>query len=343
MGRLGRRGNGRKSKAGRKNTGDGEHYVVEAILSDALVGGLQMYEVKWAGYGSDHDQWINEADLNCPELLGEYRATHAANTADVSGFYELMNGMRDCPPIVVTNTVDTDGGPRDFEFINSSIYTDDVPRPCTPLFACACTDGCEAACACVRGRSYGADGRVLVAPHTPLLECGPQCACDMRCWTRVVQRGTRVKLEIRRFARKGWGVVARGAVARGSFVAEYVGELITFEEAEARGKVDVARGLTYLFDLDMAGSGRDVADFSIDAHRHGNVSHFFNHSCEPNMDVYPVYIEHRDPRLHRLGFFAARDIAAGEELTFDYNPSAEPGAAMFACACGAPTCRGNIL
>ncbi|KAJ1777035.1 hypothetical protein LPJ77_001648 [Coemansia sp. RSA 2523] len=318
------------------------HYVVEEIVNDALVGGIQMYEVKWEGYSEEHNQWLAASSLSCPELLAKYHKAQTVNTADVSAFYTLLRNAHDCPPIVVTNCVDAEGAPSDFEFINNSIYSEDVPRPCTPMLACTCTDGCEAACSCVSDRYYDKQGRVQVEPRTVLMECGPQCGCDKQCWTRVVQGGTSVKYEIRRFALKGWGVVARTRVARGTFMAEYVGELITFEEAEERGAADSARGLTYLFDLDMASSG-DVADFTVDAKRRGNISHFFNHSCAPNMDLHPVYIEHRDPRLHRLAFFAARDIEPGEELTFDYNPSVESAGARFKCACGEPTCRTFIF
>ena len=52
---------------------------------------------------------------------------------------------------------------------------------------------------------------------------------------------------------------------------------------------------------------------------YGNVSHFVNHSCNPNLVVYCVWINTLDPRLPRICLFANRKIAKGEELTFDYN------------------------
>ncbi|KAJ2474618.1 hypothetical protein IWW47_006670, partial [Coemansia sp. RSA 2052] len=110
--------------------------------------------------------------------------------------------------------------------------------------------------------------------------------------------------------------------------------------AESRGLEDNSQGLTYLFDLDREFAG-DVADFSIDAKNYGNVSHFFNHSCSPNMAAHAVYIEHRDPRLHRLAFFTTREVCAGEELTFDYSPAAVVGEGLqtVTCHCGADNCR----
>ncbi|KAJ1845396.1 hypothetical protein LPJ70_002519 [Coemansia sp. RSA 2708] len=319
-------------------------FEVEAILQDVVFHGQRWYEVKWAGYPDSENSWVRHDYLSCPELLAAYRPTRAPNTADVSPFYRILDNAHGLYPIVVTNTVDDVGAPPNFEYINASIYSDDVPRPCTPLFPCTCAGACADDCPCVDARYYDDDRRVQVPLGAALMECGPQCACDSTCWTRVVQGASSVKFEIRRFAHKGWGVVARAAVPHGTFVSEYVGELITFEQAEERGAADSARGLTYLFDLDMACGASDVADFTVDAKRQGNVAHFFNHSCAPNMEIRPVYIEHRDPRLHRLAFFAARDIAAGEELTFDYNPSGGSGGGpMFACACGAATCRHSIF
>lgn len=64
-------------------------------------------------------------------------------------------------------------------------------------------------------------------------------------------------------------------IKKGSFVTEYVGEVITNEEAEQRGKVYDAEGRTYLFDLDYNGGD---CPFTVDAARYGNVSHFMNHS-----------------------------------------------------------------
>lgn len=57
---------------------------------------------------------------------------------------------------------------------------------------------------------------------------------------------------------------------------------------------------------------------------------FLNHACDPS-----AYLDGR-----RLT--AARDIAAGDEVTFDYDTTEWDMASPFVCACGAPTCRGTI-
>lgn len=59
---------------------------------------------------------------------------------------------------------------------------------------------------------------------------------------------------------------------------------------------------------------------------------YINHSCDPNVFVYSV---------ERQRFILAmRDIAAGEELTFDYSINAADGA-VWDCRCGAVNCRGR--
>ncbi|RPJ84220.1 MAG: SET domain-containing protein-lysine N-methyltransferase, partial [Acidobacteria bacterium] len=67
---------------------------------------------------------------------------------------------------------------------------------------------------------------------------------------------------------------------------------------------------------------------------------YFNHACAPNCEAVTeqrrVYLE------------ALRTIAAGEELTYDYQlgrgrwPTAE-WERRYACGCGAGTCRGTML
>lgn len=117
-------------------------------------------------------------------------------------------------------------------------------------------------------------------------------------------------------------------IKAGALIEEYVGEIITTDEAEKRGLVDQQRGITYLFDLDaFVGANTDEpknahwptrSTYCLDANYYGNVTHFINHSCVPNIASYAVMINNADPTMHRIAFFATRDINAGEELVFDY-------------------------
>ena len=55
-----------------------------------------------------------------------------------------------------------------------------------------------------------------------------------------------------------------------------------------------------------------------------------NHSCEPNVGI-----------QGQICFYAMRDIAAGEELAFDYATGDDDDWQM-ECQCGVPSCRGTI-
>lgn len=124
------------------------------------------------------------------------------------------------------------------------------------------------------------------------------------------------------------------------WLTNIVTQIITTEEAERRGHIYDKEGATYLFDLDYVDD-----EYTVDAAHYGNISHFVNHSvssvctvkqynnvlykqtnlhnlsvqCDPNLQVYNVFIENLDERLPRIAFFATRPISAGEELTFDYK------------------------
>ena len=46
----------------------------------------------------------------------------------------------------------------------------------------------------------------------------------------------------------------------------------------------------------------------VDAAFYGNLSHFINHSCDPNLSIFNVYINCLDPNLPQLCLFARRLI-----------------------------------
>ena len=103
-------------------------------------------------------------------------------------------------------------------------------------------------------------------------------------------------------------------IKKDSFVVEYVGEVITSEEAEERGRKYDAEGRTYLFDLDFNLGEENI--YTVDAAFYGNLSHFINHSCEPNLSIFSVYINNLDPNMPQLAMFARRDIKRGEQINY---------------------------
>ena len=77
-----------------------------------------------------------------------------------------------------------------------------------------------------------------------IFECNDMCRCNVSsCHNRVIQHGVSVRLQVFRAFGMGWGVRPLSEIPKGSFVCEYVGELISDSEAETRED-------SYLFDLD---------------------------------------------------------------------------------------------
>jgi SET domain-containing protein len=132
---------------------------------------------------------------------------------------------------------------------------------------------------------------------------------------------------------QGLGAFATRPIAEGTRLIEYAGQRLTPAEADARYPDDAdTRHHTFLFAIDD--------EIVIDAAVDGNEARFINHSCAPNCDA---VIDDG-----RIWIEAIRDIAAGEELAYDYayvleerhSPAAKR---RFPCHCGATTCRGTIL
>ena len=60
---------------------------------------------------------------------------------------------------------------------------------------------------------------------------------------------------------------------------------------------------------------------------------YVNHSCDPN-----AWVLYEEDACHLV---ARRDVAAGDELTCDYNINIADGT-RWPCKCGAARCRGEV-
>ena len=84
---------------------------------------------------------------------------------------------------------------------------------------------------------YTKYGKLRIEPGVPIYECNKRCKCGPNCSNRVVQKGRKVKLCIYKTDNgMGWGVKTLENIRKGTFVVEYVGEVIKEKEAEERGK-----------------------------------------------------------------------------------------------------------
>ncbi|RYF80307.1 MAG: SET domain-containing protein [Comamonadaceae bacterium] len=143
----------------------------------------------------------------------------------------------------------------------------------------------------------------------------------------------RPRIEMRRSEVHGNGVFALQDLKAEERVMEYTGEVISWKEALRRHPHDPAQpNHTFYFHID----DKHVIDGGVN----GNDAKWINHSCEPNCEA--------DEQGGRIFIKALRDIAAGQELNYDYGlvidePYTPALLADFPCWCGSESCRGTLL
>jgi hypothetical protein len=141
------------------------------------------------------------------------------------------------------------------------------------------------------------------------------------------------RIQVRRSGVHGKGVFALQDLAEGETLIEYVGEVISWDEAQDRHPHDPKDpNHTFYFHVNE--------DRVIDALFGGNSSRWINHSCNPNCEA--------DEDNDRIFIKAIRNIKAGEELNYDYGliidePYTKKLKAEYPCWCGAKNCRGTLL
>jgi len=115
------------------------------------------------------------------------------------------------------------------------------------------------------------------------------------------------------------GVFTTTPIHKGSRVVEYSGPRLSPEKAN---ELYDGASRTYLYGLE---DGKTVIDGE-------GMGAYLNHSCDPNCEV--------DEIKNRVWILAIRNIAAGEELLWDYNMYDDDDPAP--CHCGSTKCRGTM-
>ena len=145
--------------------------------------------------------------------------------------------------------------------------------------------------------------------------------------------GASRRIQTRRSGVHGKGVFAVQDIAEGETLIEYLGQIISWPEAQERHPHDPTDpNHTFYFHIDETRV--------IDALVGGNSSRWINHACAPNCEA--------DEAGGRIFIKALRNIKAGEELNYDYgliidqrySPKLK---AEYPCWCGAKSCRGTLL
>ncbi|XP_047048172.1 uncharacterized protein LOC124653149 [Lolium rigidum] len=267
-------------------------------------------------------------------------------------------------PICVINNIDN-ARPTPFKYITRNRGPSLTANRSQ---GCDCTDGCSdsANCTCIvkNGGEIPFNFNGAVVHAKPLIfECGPSCKCPPSCHNRVSQLGMKIPLEVFRTAKTGWGVRSLRSIPAGSFICEYVGELLHGQEANQISNdeylFDIGQNYDIWKDMPSAIPGlnpsgarsltmEDDEGFTIDAAEYGNIGRFINHSCSPNLYAQNVLWDHDDKRVPHIMFFADENISPLQELTYDYNyeighvHDVNGVVKVKYCHCGSAQCRGRL-
>jgi SET domain-containing protein len=138
--------------------------------------------------------------------------------------------------------------------------------------------------------------------------------------------------EVRGSTIHGRGLYAVKTIPEGTRIIAYDGEVITKAESDRREELRLARekaggdACVYIFELNKR--------HDIDGSMAWNTARLINHSCKPNCRTEII--------RGKIWIIAKREIAAGEELTFDYRYGYESWR-DHPCRCGTDRCVGYIV
>ena len=134
------------------------------------------------------------------------------------------------------------------------------------------------------------------------------------------------KIKKSKIDNKGRGLYASRDIKKGTKIINYIGKIITNEEADESSKYDNKKRI-YLFSLNNK--------FSLDGDFSYNIAGLVNHSCDNNCDY--------NGKGLKIWITAIRDIKKGEEITCDYGFSFDEDYKQFPCKCGSRNCCGFIV
>jgi SET domain-containing protein len=127
------------------------------------------------------------------------------------------------------------------------------------------------------------------------------------------------KAAVRAVGEHGHGAFALAPIAAGEVVAAFGGWVVTAAQLDD-------------FDPDRVSRSIQIHDeLYLLATEEPEPGDLINHSCDPNCGL-----------LGETVLVAREDVAAGDELTFDYGTCDGSPYDEFDCACGAPRCRGRV-
>ncbi|KAG0299092.1 histone methyltransferase set2, partial [Dissophora globulifera] len=165
-----------------------------------------------------------------------------------------------------------------------------------------------------------------------LVECiEDDCPCGSYCLNRRFQTKENAHVDVVKTEKKGYGLRALEGLEAGTFVMEYIGEVLPHTSFVKRTREYSLAGVEHFYFMSLQ------SDEVIDATKKGCLARFINHSCNPNCHLEKWVVGSK----LRIGIFTIKRVAEGEELTFDYQFE-RYGAEAQKCFCGELNCTGFI-
>ncbi|XP_048591964.1 histone-lysine N-methyltransferase, H3 lysine-9 specific SUVH7-like [Brassica napus] len=277
-------------------------------------------------------------------------------------------------PVPLVNEIDENDKemPQDFSYVNSSTcpsMTIVQNYQYTACIDCHQVQLCEdPTCICVQrnGGDLPYHNRILVCRKPMVYECGDMCPCPPDCHNRVTQTGLKIRVEVFKTEKYGWGLRSLEPIRAGTFICQLIGMAKRIHDLDEHDEYVFDSSRVYnqfKWNYEPELVGEDCWDQVPEAYKlrwrmvvsskaYGNVSRFMNHSCYPNVMWQPVeYEDSRQPCV-RIAFFAMKHIPPLTELRYDYGMSCrteevgEDGKTIFKgkkiCHCGSVKCQGSF-
>ncbi len=163
-----------------------------------------------------------------------------------------------------------------------------------------------------------------------LEECRSNCEAGEFCANKRIQKKQWKQLEVIQTEKKGKGLKVLEDVKQGELVAEYVGKAVNKLFLNRLFRRYATERKLYIMAI--------TNDVYLDARKVGGVARYINHSCDPNCRVERWKVR----GILRAAVVACKDIAAGTELSFDYQWERKRGRAPTKCYCGSANCRQTL-
>lgn len=161
-------------------------------------------------------------------------------------------------------------------------------------------------------------------------ECDISCEMSDSCQNQDIKMKRSAKIKVGRALASDFGLFTLQDLRAGSFVIEYIGELINKNEMQRRMKAMRTNREKNFYFLTV------TSDLYIDSFKFGNLSRFVNHSCDPNCNAEKMIVD----GITRIGIYTNCDVKAGTELTFNYQMKIF--GEEIECFCGSSKCSGSI-